>query len=72
MAGCIVIVKSGPLDDMYIQNDLPVVIVKDWAELNSPNLTEWKSKYIEKTKRDHILPRLKHSYWIERIVQSND
>ena len=32
LAGVIVITKTSPLDDMY--KDLPVVIVKDWDELN--------------------------------------
>lgn len=63
--GCIVIVKSSPINSVY--EDLPVVIISDWSEITQPNLEKWKydlsfanfnlekltSKYWEKQFRSH-------------------
>jgi hypothetical protein len=68
LAGCIVIVKSSPLDDMFIKNKLPVVIVKNWAELNmnlDQKLKQWCSDLIELTSLDNILPKLQFDYWLQ-------
>jgi hypothetical protein len=68
LAGCIVIVKTSSLDKMYIDNNLPVVILNDWDELNDDlenKLKIWKNKYIEYTKLDIIYPKLKYNYWLK-------
>ena len=50
--GAIVITKTSTLDKMYIDNNLPVVILQDWDELNDINLVEklekWKNIHLKK------------------------
>jgi len=68
LASCIVIVKSSPLDDMFIKNKLPVVIVKNWAELNEnldQKLKQWYNDLIELTTPEIILPKLQFEYWLQ-------
>tara|TARA_B100000963_G_scaffold347659_1_gene354265 strand:- start:198 stop:1079 length:882 start_codon:yes stop_codon:yes gene_type:complete len=68
LAGCIVIVKSSSLDKMYIDNQLPVVILNDWSELNNnieTKLENWKNKYIQYTDINSIYPKLKYNYWLK-------
>jgi hypothetical protein len=61
--GMIVIVKTSSLDQMY--KDLPVVIVKDWSELESPeNLKKWKEMYSGKTSKDYIWDKLQYSSYL--------
>jgi hypothetical protein len=68
LAGCIVITKTSSLDDMFITNLLPVVILKDWSELNCDDLDkkleEWYQKYIQYTSIDNIYPKMDFDYWI--------
>jgi len=67
MAGCIVITKTSPLDEMYLNNNLPVVILQDWDELNvdiENKLKIWEKEHIHKTNINNIYPRLSFSYWI--------
>jgi len=62
-AGVIVITKTSTLDDMY--HDLPVVILKDWNELNdSEQLKEWYELHIHKTSMEYIAKRLTFDHWI--------
>ena len=69
LAGAIVITRSSSLDQMYIDNQLPVVILDSWDELFQPNLKnkmqEWMEQYSEWTKLEHILPRLRFDWWIK-------
>jgi len=68
LAGCIVIVKSSPLDEMYKQHKLPVVIIKNWAELNenlAQKLHQWYNDLVELTDLETILPKLQFGYWIQ-------
>ena len=67
LAGVIVITKTSSLDDMYINNNLPVVILNDWNELNTNlenKLSEWYNIHIEKTSIDNIFKRLTFNYWL--------
>jgi len=69
LAGVILILKTSSLDQMYLQNDLPVIILNDWSELN--NLTEDKlNQYLkeneEKRSFENILSKLTFSYWVSR------
>lgn len=67
LAGCIVITKHSALDKMYINNQLPVVLVNSWDELNHnllAKLDTWKKKYIKYTNYNHIIKRLDFNYWL--------
>ena len=67
LAGCIVIVKSSPLDNMFKQHKLPVAIIKNWAELNmnlDQKLKQWYDDLIDLTKPETILPKLQFDYWL--------
>jgi hypothetical protein len=68
LAGCIVITKTSSLDEMFISNDLPVVILNDWCELNCDDLDKkldlWYKKFIKNTTIDHIYPKMSFDYWI--------
>ena len=68
LAGVIVITKTSSLDGMFIKNNLPVVIIKDWDELNDnllDKLSNWYKKHFEKTSVENIYPKLLFSYWIK-------
>ena len=66
--GAIVITKTSSLDKMYIDNNLPVIILNDWNDLNDVNLSEklevWKELYVKKTSPDNILPKYNIKYWL--------
>jgi hypothetical protein len=52
---------------MYTKNNLPVVILKDWSELNNNlenKLKEWYIEHINKTSIDNIFERLTFKYWL--------
>ena len=69
LAGCIVITKHSPLDKMYTDNNLPVVLIDSWNELNDnllPKLQLWKTKYIKYTDYKHIIKRLDFNYWLNQ------
>ena len=67
--GAIVITLKSPLDKMYTDNDLPVVILQDWEELNCNNieekLLEWLDMHKEKTFLKNIIPKFSLNYWIK-------
>jgi hypothetical protein len=68
LAGVIVITKTSSLDDMYKKNNLPVVILQYWCELNDnleDKLNEWYNMYIDKTSIDNIFPKLTFDYWLK-------
>jgi hypothetical protein len=69
LAGAIVITCSSSLDQMYTDNQLPVVILDNWNQLFQPNLKdkmqEWIEQYSERTQLEHILPRLRFDWWIK-------
>lgn len=67
LAGVIVITKTSTIDDMYTKNNLPVVILKDWSELNDNlenKMKDWYTEHIEKTSIDNIYERLTFNYWL--------
>jgi hypothetical protein len=52
---------------MWIKNNLPVVIINDWDELNidlDKKLVEWYNKLNELTKPENIEPKFKYEYWL--------
>ena len=64
--GCIVIVKTSPLDSLY--ENLPVLIVNDWSEITENLLKETIEKFKE-TVFDYNRITLK--YWINKIKNLN-
>jgi len=68
LAGVIVITITTTLDDMFINNNLPVVILQDIDELKSiteDTLNEWYNIHINKTDINNIFPKLTYNYWIK-------
>jgi hypothetical protein len=63
--GCIVIVKTSPLDPLY--EGLPVVIVKDWEEVNQENFDLWIKKYGDAFTNPEYREKLTHKYWMKKI-----
>ena len=67
LAGCIVITKTSPLDNLFIENNLPVVIIKNWNELNkniNTKLKDWYNKYYPLTSIENIYPKFNFNYWL--------
>jgi len=69
LAGAIIITKTTPLDNMFIENNLPVVILQEWEELNE-NIEEklkiWYDKYHPLTSVENIYPKMTFNYWLSR------
>lgn len=63
--GCIVIVKSSPLDSLY--EGLPVVIVQDWSEITAENLDAWLAKFGNAFTNQSYRIKLTNRYWISKI-----
>lgn len=68
--GCIVIVKSSPLNPLY--EGLPVVIVNDWSEITEENFTKWLEQYGDAFTNPQYRERLSHKYWMNRIKAERD
>jgi len=67
LAGCIVITRTSPLDEMFISNKLPVVIIQDWSELNDDlpqKLEKWSREYSHLTSSKIVIPKLLFGYWL--------
>ena len=64
--GCIPIVKTSKIDDLY--KDLPVLIVNEWSDINehllSKTIDNFKIKYNNK---EFNMEKLKLKYWIDLI-----
>lgn len=65
--GCIVIVKTSPLDRLF--EGLPVVIVKDWDEITSENLEKWIMKFKDILSSKSYYHKLSNQYWLEKIYK---
>ncbi|MBA3721414.1 MAG: hypothetical protein H0W88_03335 [Parachlamydiaceae bacterium] len=63
--GCIVIVKTSPLDPLY--EGLPVVIVKDWSEITPQNYDKWLKEYGNAFNNPSYRERLTNQYWMNVI-----
>ena len=69
LAGVIVITFTSPLDEMFVSNNLPVVILHsldDLSRLTQHDLDEWYDANVDKTKVENILPKLTYDYWLQR------
>lgn len=58
---------------MYIKNNLPVVIVKNFDELNAVTedpLEAWYKRHKSKTNKSIILAKFKPEYWIKETMHN--
>lgn len=66
MLGCIPIVKSSGIDELF--DDLPVVIVQDWDELTEDYLNEkYDEITINKKEQEYNYNKLYFNYWKDKI-----
>lgn len=63
--GCIVIVKTSPLDPLY--EGLPVVIVQDWKEVTAENLDKWLIRYHDAFTNLAYREKLTNAYWLNKL-----
>ncbi len=63
--GCIVIVKTSPLDSLY--EGLPVIIVKDWSEITPSNMDIWLVRYGDAFTNSSYREKITHRYWFNKI-----
>ena len=63
--GCIVIVKTSPLDCLY--DNLPVVIVDDWSEITQEKLDGWLEEFGDTLSNPDYRMRLTQDYWMDKI-----
>lgn len=68
--GCIVIVKTSPLDPIY--EGLPVVIVKEWSEITEQNMENWANKYGDAFTNPTYREKLTNYYWLKKIYQKTN
>jgi hypothetical protein len=64
--GTIPIVKKSPLDLLYEDEELPVMIVESWHEVTPENLQRWRDRF-KKSFDEGLLERLSNSYWVRKI-----
>ena len=70
MMGSIPIVKKSKLD--YLYEDLPVLIVKEWSDINMTFLHDTIHDFKDKHKKGiYNYDKLLLSYWIAKIKNSN-
>lgn len=67
--GCIVIIKSSPIDSLY--EGLPVVIVQDWSEVNAENLQKWLIQYGDASTSPTYREKLTNRYWMSKILEAS-
>ena len=63
--GCIVIVKSSPMDRLY--EGLPVVIINDWSEINEENIDKWLKQYGNVLDNPNYRERITLKYWVAKF-----
>ena len=63
--GNIVLLQSSPLDPLF--EGLPVVIIKDWSEINDANLTKWAKQYGDAFTNPKYREKLTSLYWVSKI-----
>ena len=56
------IVRTNTLDPIYLEHDLPVVIVNEWDEVTKDNLEKWHEKY-KKYFTDELDKKMRINYW---------
>jgi len=69
--GCIPIVKTGPLDELYI--DLPVLIVKEWSDITLELLKTTLEEYkLKEFKMEKITLKYWNNIINEKVANYND
>ena len=63
--GNIVLLQSSPLDPLF--EGLPVVIIKDWSEINEANLKKWAAKYHDASTNPKYREKLTSAYWLKML-----
>lgn len=63
--GCIVIIKSSPLNRLY--QGLPIVLIENWDEINKENFQKWIKEYGDVSHNPSYREKLTHYYWIRKI-----
>jgi len=63
--GNIVLLQSSPLDPLF--EGLPVVIIKDWSEINEANLKKWAAKYHDASTNPKYRKKLTSAYWLKML-----
>jgi hypothetical protein len=63
--GNIVLLQSSPLDPLF--EGLPVVIIKDWSEINETNLKKWAAKYHDASTNPKYREKLTSAYWLKML-----
>ena len=61
------IVRTNTLDPIYLEHDLPVVIVKEWNEVTKENLEKWHEKY-KNYFTDELDDKMRTNYWNDKII----
>lgn len=70
LLGSIVITEKSSLDDMYIKNNLPVIILNNFNQLNDMNYNELEmlwDKNKHKCNKDNILDKFNTNYWVKEL-----
>ena len=68
LLGCIVITKTSSLDELWIKHKLPVIILKEWNELNvnlENKLQNWLKNNKKLTETNYILNKYTNDYWLK-------
>lgn len=65
--GCIVIVKTSPIDALY--DGLPVVIVQSWDEITAENLRVWALLFHDAFSNYEYRKRLTMEWWLDKIKE---
>ena len=71
LCGCIVITRTSSLDDMWIQHNLPVVILDEWDELNhdlDTKMEKWYAQYSPFTSYELIRTKMSYNYWLKHSI----
>ncbi len=68
--GNIVLLQSSPLDPLFEDLDLPVIIIHDWSQINEKNLQLWAKRYGDAFENPNYRKKLTSDYWIDKIYNS--
>lgn len=63
--GSIPIVESSGIDKLFLDNELPVSIITDWAEVENIKVSQLTKKFGER--KQSALPAMKLEYWVDKI-----
>ena len=67
--GNIVLLQSSPIDSLF--EGLPVVIIKDWRDINEENLHLWAQQYEDALTNPKYREKLTSDYWINKVISES-